>query len=60
MVNETDSVPGQTALAPHEATPLVGRAAERERVAQGLGALATGVGALILISGEPGIGKRRL
>ncbi|HSH74406.1 MAG TPA: protein kinase, partial [Longimicrobiales bacterium] len=42
------------------ATPLVGRASERDEIAEWLGAAADGRGSLVLIGGEAGVGKTRL
>jgi DNA-binding CsgD family transcriptional regulator/tetratricopeptide (TPR) repeat protein len=42
------------------AVELVGRQAERERLAQGLKAARRGAGSLVLVAGEAGVGKTRL
>ena len=41
-------------------TPYVGRERERETLAERWNAAATGIGGLVLIAGEPGMGKTRL
>ena len=42
------------------ASPLVGRAAEREAIAAALETIRAGEGVILAIEGEPGIGKSRL
>jgi len=45
---------------PQHAQPLVGREAEQRALAQALDALADGAGGVVLLCGEPGIGKSAL
>ena len=40
--------------------PLIGRAREREAIARVLGGLDAGIGGIVALEGEPGIGKSRL
>ena len=47
-------------LVRRQLTPLVGRDEEREKIRQGLEAARSGSGRILLISGEPGVGKTRL
>jgi len=47
-------------LGARPATPLVAREAERAALAGALDAVAGGVGKVVLLAGEPGIGKTRL
>jgi hypothetical protein len=60
-----DAVPHPGSSAAREAaspvrTRLVGRDSERAQLLERLGALAKGRGSLVLLGGEPGIGKTRL
>ncbi|HEY5775433.1 MAG TPA: AAA family ATPase [Xanthomonadales bacterium] len=41
-------------------TPLIGRSEERQTLARKLDAAAAGAGSIVLIGGEPGVGKTRL
>src|SRR5439155_3499052 len=41
-------------------TPLVGRVAERERLRDMFGRVSAGSGGVIMLSGDPGVGKSRL
>ncbi len=41
-------------------TPLIGRVAERERLAEAFQGVAAGHGCVVVISGDPGVGKSRL
>ncbi|HJP65440.1 MAG TPA: AAA family ATPase, partial [Actinomycetota bacterium] len=64
---ETATVPGEAPEGEHstggrgaDARPFVGRAAEVDQLKGALSAATDGHGSLVLISGEPGIGKSRL
>jgi ATP/maltotriose-dependent transcriptional regulator MalT len=50
----------QTASRPWQQTPFVGRAQELRRLEERLAAAEAGAGGVVLISGEPGVGKSRL
>src|SRR5262249_39391232 len=50
---------GQPLLQPWE-TPFVGRVAELAALIRQLDTAATGLGATVLLAGEPGIGKTRI
>jgi len=55
------AAPAPPALAPPaEATPFVGRARELAQLQASLAQLAEGHGGIVLVEGEPGIGKTRL
>jgi class 3 adenylate cyclase/tetratricopeptide (TPR) repeat protein len=41
-------------------TPLAGRKAEHQRLAAGFGRASKGAGGIVLVSGQPGVGKSRL
>ena len=41
-------------------TPLIGRAAERERLVEAFQGASGGLGGVVVISGDPGVGKSRL
>ena len=49
-----------TPLAPGEPTPFVGREAERAELRRLMDRAAAGEGGLVMIGGEPGVGKTRL
>jgi len=51
---------GQLDLGRPQLTPLIGRAAECETIATRLDEAAAGRGGVVLIGGEPGVGKTRL
>jgi class 3 adenylate cyclase len=51
---------GKRGHVPHERLPLVGRNAEKAALARSFDLLARGTGGLLLITGDPGIGKTRL
>ncbi len=52
--------PAATSVSTSTRTPLVGRDAERSRLDQMLEAARQGRGGLVLLGGEPGVGKTRL
>ncbi len=51
---------GAVGIAPAERTPFVGREAERAELRRLLEAAMGGAGALVMVGGEPGVGKTRL
>jgi DNA-binding CsgD family transcriptional regulator len=51
---------GRTLAAVSPATTLIGRRAERDRLAEALGGAGRGEGRLVLVAGEAGVGKTRL
>lgn len=55
-----DLPPPAAPSAPAEATPFVGRAGELAQLQADLAMLAEGRGGIVLVEGEPGIGKTRL
>jgi DNA-binding CsgD family transcriptional regulator len=58
--NELAGVGSTALLAQWTTPPMVGRRAELEQVERLLGDVADGRGAVLLVTGEPGIGKSRL
>jgi class 3 adenylate cyclase len=52
-----DRIPVSAGLLAEEATPFVGRDRERAELSQALDRLAAGRGSLVIVAGEPGVGK---
>jgi tetratricopeptide (TPR) repeat protein len=50
----------QLGLVRRQLTPLIGREDERKKIREALEAAKSGAGRILLISGEPGVGKTRL
>ena len=57
---DVDGAPAPAWMTTAGAGPLVGRAAERDRLRQALDAAVHGVGTVVIVSGEAGMGKSRL
>ncbi len=55
-----DKVAPLARLQPSQSSPLIGREAERERLIEAWRIATSGAGQVVLVSGEPGVGKSRL